>query len=756
DLVWEDLNGNGLQSVGEHPIKGVEVTLNGVSGDGVNVALKTTTDASGRYYFSHLRPGHYSVSFSPPAGYFFTVSNQGDDDFDSDVIDGKINDISIKSGDLLLHLDAGLVRKISALGDFVWEDLNANGIQDAGEVGVPAVKVLLQEIRRDSILEVGHRLTDTKGYYLFDSLRPANYKLLFELPNGFSMSPNAKGSNPSLDSDPINGMIANIQLGTGVRDSSYDAGIFRKGRIGDFVWVDLNANGIQEINEPGLANVEIRLTGTKTDGISVSQTITTDSFGKYAFLDVSPGIYHIKVVLPGGYKFTSSDIGSNDDLDSDGLDGSVQNIAIISGQETLNIDIGVFRQGQIGDLTWIDLNGNGVQDAAEPGLEGIGILLSGYNGWGLPVSQTVQSDVNGKYTFASLDPGIYQVTFQTNGDYTFSHPNQGSDDLLDSDAISGSVTNIVIQSGEEIHHVDAGYYRFSIIGDRVWEDYNANGIQDPGDTGITNVSVQIAGVDGIGMPYFDKINTDSNGRYRFDSIPPGLYHMTFYRLQGYQWTAANQGNDDALDSDAIDGEIHQILVKSGTEIVDLDAGLYRYGTLGDFVWADSNGNGLQEANELGIVGVKVLLKGVDGTGYAILDSTLTNNAGKYIFDQVIPGTYTIKAGKPDGLFYSPSDQANDDERDSDGSNGMVNDISVRSGSTNFSYDFGLMKPISIGDFVWDDTNANGIQDPNELGIDGISIIISGAAVNGSNISLATTTADGGSYHFSSLLPGSYT
>ncbi|KJK49173.1 hypothetical protein UK23_14960, partial [Lentzea aerocolonigenes] len=65
----------------------------------------------------------------------------------------------------------------------------------------------------------------------------------------------------------------------------------------------------------------------------------------------------------------------------------------------------------VGDRVWSDVNGNGVQDAGEPGVQGVSVELfrQGPNG-PEPVS-TMLTDANGTYLFTGLGAGSYFVRF---------------------------------------------------------------------------------------------------------------------------------------------------------------------------------------------------------------------------------------------------------------------------------------------------------------------------------------------------------
>lgn len=91
--------------------------------------------------------------------------------------------------------------------------------------------------------------------------------------------------------------------------------------IGDFVWEDLNANGIQDAGEPGVAGFPVSLVGVDLDGNPVSLSTTTDADGKYSFTDLASGTYTVTFdpnALTSNTTFTQQNVGTDDALDSDG------------------------------------------------------------------------------------------------------------------------------------------------------------------------------------------------------------------------------------------------------------------------------------------------------------------------------------------------------------------------------------------------------------------------------------------------------
>ncbi|MBK8829082.1 MAG: carboxypeptidase regulatory-like domain-containing protein [Saprospiraceae bacterium] len=173
-------------------------------------------------------------------------------------------------------------------------------------------------------------------------------------------------------------------------------------------------------------------------------------------------------------------------------------------------------------------------------------------------------------------------------------------------------------SNQQINDIDAGLYRFSNLGDFIWEDMNANGVQDANENGIENVQISLTGTSGIGQAINLTVLTDTNGKYSFGSLEPGSYTINVAKPNNYNWTRSNFGNTDT-DSDFANGSLSNIVISSGTTRNDLDGGLFRYAGLGDFVWSDVNLNGRQDVGESGIRDISIQLNGTDGAGNAVTD-----------------------------------------------------------------------------------------------------------------------------------------
>jgi len=274
------------------------------------------------------------------------------------------------------------------------------------------------------------------------------------------------------------------------------------------------------------------------------------------------------------------------------------------------------------------------------------------------------------------------------------------------------------------------------IGNFVWYDSNGNGIQDSGEPGIAGVPVALSGSASANTV------TDANGAYLFSGLSAGSYTVTVGTPGGYVASPSNAGSDPNLDSNGSPANVN--LATSASVDHTIDFGFTKaLGEIGNFVWHDANGNGLQDSGEPGIAGVPVALSG------AASANTVTDANGAYLFTGLYAGNYTVTVGTPSGYIPSPSNAGSDPSIDSNGSPASV--TLATNTSVNHTIDFGFSKPSGkIGNYVWYDKDRDGIQDWSESGIKGVTVTLSGP------VNATTTTAYDGSYLFTGLPAGTYT
>ncbi|MCW3107978.1 MAG: conserved repeat domain protein [Segetibacter sp.] len=492
------------------------------------------------------------------------------------------------------------------------------------------------------------------------------------------------------------------------------------GVIGDFVWNDANKNGVQDSNEPGLANVTVTITGTG----GFLKSTTTNASGFYQFTGLAAGTYTVKFTTPSSYTPSPANQGGNDEKDSDALSGSVS-VTLNAGQTNNSIDAGFYKTTTTGNLTlgnqvWNDFDGDGKRDDNEPGIPGATIsLYTDNNGDNMPdgaAIKTTTSDANGKYLFTNLSEGRYIASMpilpgyqqSPNSTTQATSPNPDSDvdddnNLVRLDGPNGDggvlFTNGITLTTNQEPTTDGdganGNLTFDLaecgnafIGDFVWNDLNGNGIQDAGEPGINGVTVSITFPDGRTATTTTLNYNGNDGYYDFKNLGPGTYKVTFITPPGLTASPANVG-DDTKDSDPVNGGPVTVTLIANQSDFTVDAGFYDKstipsGNIGDFVWKDLNKNGIQDAGEPGLQGVTVKLTMPNGTTV----STTTNANGFYQFNNLAAGTYTVTFITPSGYAASPANAGSDDTKDSDADNGTVS-VTLTANEVNNTIDAGF-------------------------------------------------------------------
>ncbi len=755
DRVFLDENEDGLQSEGEPGVPNVTVNLwvdDDEDGQRDRVLNTITTDENGLYDFGGLNPLlRYIVEFVRPDGREFTARGVGDDaalDSDADPDTGLTAPISLTSGDVRLDVDAGLLPEqaaLASLGDRIFLDENEDGLQSEGEPGVPNITVNLwvdddEDGQPDRELE--STTTNGNGIYGFAGLDPVlSYLVQFLQPEERDFTAQNVGDDDSLDSDaaPTTGFTPPIVLSPGQAQLDTDAGLLPQApaALGDRVFLDQNDDGLQSEGEPGVPNLTVSL-WTDDDGDGEPdrrlETTKTDADGIYGFTDLDPALsYLVEFVRPEEREFTPQNIGGDDAVDSDANPdtGITEPITLNPGEIRLNVDAGFLPVQQepaaLGDRVFVDENENGLQDEGEEGVVGVSVNLWLVAG-NVPDRQlaTASTNENGIYAFIELNPALtYAVQFVQPAGREFTLPSVGDDDAVDSDADveTGFSPSINLGPGETQLNVDAGLLpgEPAYLGDRVFMDENEDGLQGEDEPGVPDAVVNLwvdDDQDGVPDRQLTTTTTDENGIYGFAQLDPSLsYVVEFVRseeqalvtaaAQQSAFTLQSVGGNDALDSDADPrtGFTRLITLIPGEVQLNIDAGLLpaqpELAALGDHVFIDENGNGLQSEGEPGVPGVTVSLW-VDDNGDAEPDrqlaTTTTDESGIYGFAGLNPAlSYLVQFIKSEDRAFTAQNAGDDDALDSDvdPQSGFTPPISLDSGEVRLNTDAGLLSTLSL-------------------------------------------------------------
>jgi hypothetical protein len=702
-----------------------------------------------------------------------------------------------------------------SVGNLVWHDYNNNGIRDSGEAGLNNVRLELRTIT-DTLVAVVN--TDANGAYLFNQqtssgatpngkpILPGDYYIsipanqfassgqlynflssagvftaslnldnrddgapvgVTETTNGvrsgvFTLTPGAPGANNLNSRDYAAGNTL---------DPTIDFG-FHTMSIGNRVWRDDNNNGLLDAGEPGLNGLTVRLyNDANSDGLPDSTAIMTtttasnsSNAGYYIFRGLRPGSYLVEVTLPNGYiSSTGSGLpfaptgtyepgrseasAASDDSKDNGTQGDGTTFAVnlvrsktitlvAAGEPTsengtaptgatnratdsnsqFTVDFGLYPLLSLGNRVWDDTNNNGSIDGGENGIPGVLVKLyyDANNNGSLtgtettPISTTTTT-TDGLYIFSRLRPGQYQVELAT--------------------------TNFT-STGTLV-----GYASSTGRGTTYTHEPGVNADTNNGDTDDNGTLVGPRTISGA-------------------AAAGASIRSSFVVL-----SVAGEPTGETPDNRPVD-------TPDNNANLTVDFGVFQPAALGDYIWSDEDRQGDQDASEVGINGVQVTL--YDAAGTTIISRTVTANdpntpgrQGYYHFANLLPNTsYQVRIDSSNfaanavlANYRLTARDATGDTNDSDAQfqGGIPVIVAASTGAANTdtpTYDAGFYPIAALGDYVWHDVNANGIQDDGAVnGINGVTVrLYDATGLVSETLTINDSGGQPGYYRFNNLFP----
>ena len=682
--LYNDADASFNSSDSEAPYAGVTVAL--LKKDGTPVLDKdgnlvtAVTDAAGKYSFSGLPLGEYTVSVVDPtsgplAGTKPTEAYTGRYKTTADVT------IAEATGSVI-DVNFGFVKPAS-VGDYTWMDVNRDGLQDADEPALPGVTVTLTRADGSAVTDasgnpVAAVTTDANGKYVFENLLPGDYKVSFQAPAGYEATTSEAGDDRAADS---NGASASVTLAQGQTDDTIDFGAVGTGVIGDQLFVDVNQNGgnAPDAGDKVLPGVKVTLTWTGPGGITRTYETTTDADGKYKFENLLPGDYKVSVdpetllkaeplldVLthsPAGDVDAKKVVSEDAKADKDKLAQAfnLNTSVTLTGENNSNLDqdwgFGIsadtaimkaitdpdeaaqesfeFTPGQRVTYT-LTLTNNG--PGAATGVKASDELPSGVSfveaqGDGSYDAATGVWDLSG-LTLAKAEVKKIAITVEITGDGAgklvtnvarITHQDQAGDDPTNNESSAS---------------FKGGYN----LGGTIYRDSDASYSKGDDEQRFKGVTVALLNEDGT--PVLDSegkpmtATTDEKGAYQFVGLAPASYRVVIVDpdkgdLAGLIPTQAYTGK----------GATEAAVTITDASVQGVDFGLVAPATIGDRVWNDADGNGADNG-EPGVPGVTVILKDANGVE---VGRTTTDANGNYRFAGLVPGTYTVDIEVPAGF-----------------------------------------------------------------------------------------------------------
>ncbi|MEW6552685.1 MAG: SdrD B-like domain-containing protein [Actinomycetota bacterium] len=397
-----------------------------------------------------------------------------------------------KIGDLEDDVDVEIVveepeKEYGSITGYKYEDVNISGELEEGESGWAGITI---ELWLGGV-KIDETVTDSEGMFHFADLEAGDYEVKEVLPDGVA------------NSGPLS-IAVSLEEGEHVVLEEYFLNYHipqRYAEIHGYKYVDLNADGILDEGEPGLAGVTIKLYRLEsmdpvavisiqlTSAVLVAETIT-DENGYFEFKDLVPGEYMVEEVVPEGYYPTSQNPISGWLAPGQGVEVYFLNarMARITGEKVDAI-------------------------TGEP-IEGVQFVLEGGEFYA-----EAFSDENGLFDFGLLMPGEYHLYEVVPEGWV---------------AVGASEHEITLESGDEEHLVFINQELLASVSGTKWLDLNANGAADEGEEGLAGVAINLRDAEG---EIIATTLSAADGSYSFTGLKAGGYTVEEIVGDGYVATA---------------------------------------------------------------------------------------------------------------------------------------------------------------------------------------------------------------------------
>jgi protocatechuate 3,4-dioxygenase beta subunit len=738
--VYVDANNDGSAGSGEAGIAGVTVTLTGP------VTRTVQTAADGSYSFTGLPAGTYTVTETQPSTHFDGKDTAGSTG-GSTTTNDAIASIPVATGQTSANNNFG-ERAAAALSGAVYVDTDNDGVFDGSETGISGVTMQLTGVDLDGNNITRTTTTGTNGAYEFTGLPPGTYSVTEVQPTLYLDGKDTAGTASGVTT--VNDVTSGVVLTSGQTASGYLFGeVPHNGSISGQTYIDLNNDGTRNVGEPALSGVTVTLSGVASDGSPVNLTTSTDSSGAYTFGQLPPGTYTVTETQPNGLADGKDKLGS---VGGTLANDSVSALTITAGQSATGYDFGELppTTAIISGVVYSDQNNDGLIQSGEGRIGGVTVTLTGTATDGTPVTRTAQTAADGSYSFTDLPPGSYKINETQPTTFLDGKETLGSG----GGTIAPDELNAInVAVGQVASGYNFGEVAPSSLAGSTYLDADDDGVRDIGETPLPGVSVRLTGTDDLGAPVDRVLVSNSDGRYQFDNLRPGTYVVTETQplayLDGKEAVGTPAG---VIGADTVTA----IALGAGVDGTGYDFGEQpATGKISGTVWVDTNNDGVRNEGEAPISGVTIQLTGTTADGTPVTRTVTTGVDGSYVFDGLPGGTYVVTEVQPDGF---------PDGKDASGSAGgnlgpdVVSAITIAPGQSAISYNFAELPPTDavISGSVYVDTDNNGVFDPSEEPIPGVTITLTGTTTDGKSVTLMTTTDAKGTYRFLNLAPGSYT
>ena len=677
-LVWEDESYDGVMDADEAGLRGVIVSL--MDAEGREIASEKTI-RSGEFSFERLMPGEYSLRVTLEDGYMFTA--EGAQSIAPQ--DGLVAEASIgllEMGGTISDVRIGAL-KPAVVGGFAWLDKENDGRRTGDGDGMQGVRAILTMESGADAGKVYAATTGEDGMYRFEGIMPGDARIAFELPQGYAFGRKIAGSrrvSAVETADSLTAQTDSFSLSSGESRMDIDACVVGVGSVNGIVWEDGAYNGRRDNSEGGVPGATVELVNLQTK--QTAQTAQTDEHGAFEIGFVRMGEYSLRVTLPEGMIFTCG--GAIADVDADMAQS--ESFALAMGESRTGMEIGAIIPARMSGSVIVDSNENGMAETGEAGLSGA--VITAMQG-GTAVAST-RTDENGAYSFDMLRPGTYRLRFALDEDTLFARGVQLK--LTEEDAMEGETGEYTLAMGQQQPMDPVSVVHAAEISGRAWMDEDVSGSIGEEEAAMPGVLIELMDENGR---VIDAVDSEEDGRYAFLRLRSGRYALRFTLEDGVLLTDCT-GDEEGSIAPVVPGSVGQtdVFALAMGERKTANIGGILPGRIGDTVWLDTNGNGLQDYKEPLIPGVTLtLLTILEDGSYEPAETLQSDEYGYYSFEALRPGLYALRVELAEGdvLTFRFGEPLGEIDSDTDPETGVSEHFALRSGQALRNIDVGFVE-----------------------------------------------------------------
>ena len=449
---YEDVNGNGLRDAGEGPVQGVTVTVRYPSG----ATATKLTGADGYAAWNAIPIGSYRITETLPVSWRATLPVV----VTTPVTYNTTADVTFAN------------QRLGNLRVFKYEDINGNGLRDAGEGPVQGVTVTV----RYPSGTTETKLTGADGYAAWNAIPIGSYRITETLPVSWRATLPVVVTTPVTYNTTADVTFANQRLGN----------------LRVFKYEDVNGNGLRDAGEGPVQGVTV----TVRYPSGATETKLTGADGYAAWNAIPIGSYRITETLPVSWRATLPVVVTTP----------------VTYNTTADVTFANQRLGNLRVFKYEDVNGNGLRDAGEGPVQGVTVTVRYPSG----ATATKLTGADGYAAWNAIPIGSYRITETLPVSWRATLP------VVVTMPVTFNTTADVTFANQRLGNLHSFVY----------EDVNGNGQRDAGENPVPGIQVTPRFPDGS----TDARVTDGAGNIYWNAIPVGSYQAVVTVPPGWRAT----------------------------------------------------------------------------------------------------------------------------------------------------------------------------------------------------------------------------